>query len=115
MAIGQFLNPQDKNYDDDVEVIVDEIAKDYSIGNRTHETDKEDVIVPKITHLEAMQAFQKICLYEKQHKNGDSEWISHINQYERVMRMQRFQGLKQTNIKGFFGQIRVDHVLLSQR
>lgn len=46
MAIGQFLNPRDENIDNDAEVIVDEIAKTYSIGDKTHETDEEDVVVP---------------------------------------------------------------------
>lgn len=46
MAIGQFLSPRDENINDDAEVIVDEIAKTYSIGDKTHETDEEDVVVP---------------------------------------------------------------------
>lgn len=80
-----------------------EIANAYSLGDKTHETDKEDVIVPKISHLEAMQALQKLCLYEKQHENGDSEFISRINWHKRVMRARGFQGLKQASIRGFFG------------
>lgn len=59
MAIGQFLNPREKNIDDDVEVIIDEIAKAYRIGDRAHERDEEDVTVPKVGYSEAMQALQK--------------------------------------------------------
>lgn len=59
MAIGQFLNPREKNIDDDVEVIIDEIAKAYRIGDRTHERDEEDVTVPKVGYSGAMQALQK--------------------------------------------------------
>ena len=101
MAIGQFLNPQEENVDDGIEVIVDEIAKAYSIGNRTHETDEEDVIVPKVGYSEAIQALQKLCLYEEQNDNGDSEWISRINRHKRVMRARGFQGLKQSSTKEF--------------
>lgn len=59
MAIGQLLNPREKNIDDDVEVIIDEIAKAYRIGDRTHERDEEDVTVPEVGYSEAMQALQK--------------------------------------------------------
>ena len=79
MAIRQFLNPQGEKGDDDLEVIVDEIAKAYSIGDRTHETDEEDVVIPRVGYSEIMKALQKLCLYEEQHENGDSEWISRIN------------------------------------
>lgn len=58
MAIGQLLNPREKNIDDDVEVIIDEIAKAYRIGDRTHERDEEDVTVPEVGYS-AMQALQK--------------------------------------------------------
>ncbi len=48
MAIGQFLNPQGEEVDDDLEVIVDKIAKAYSKDNRTHETDEEDVVIARV-------------------------------------------------------------------
>ena len=44
MAIGQFVNPQVEEVDDHLKVIVDEIAKAYSTGNRTTETDEEGVV-----------------------------------------------------------------------
>ena len=73
MVIGQFFNSLNKNINNDTKVIVDKIVKVYSIGNKTHETNEKDVIVPKVSHLEVMQAIQKIHLYEKQYKNGDSK------------------------------------------
>lgn len=102
MAIGQFLNLREENVDDDMEVIVDEIAKAYNIGDRTHETDEEVVTIPKVGYSEAIQALQKLRLYEEQNDNGDSEWILRINRHERVMRARGFQGLKQSSIRGFF-------------
>lgn len=39
MAIRQFLNPQRKEVINDIKVIVDKIAKAYSTGNKTYETD----------------------------------------------------------------------------
>ena len=99
MAIGQFLNLQGEEVDDDLEVIMNEIAKAYSTSNKTHETNEEDVVIPK---LGAMKAFQKLCLYKKQYENGDSEWISRINWHKRLMWALGFQGLKQSSIRGFF-------------
>lgn len=48
MAIDQFLNPEGEEMDDDLEVIVDEIAKVYSTRDRTHETDEEDIVIPRV-------------------------------------------------------------------
>ena len=56
MAIDQFLNPQGEEVDDDLEVIVDEIAKAYSVGDRTHETDEEDIVIPSVGYSEAMKS-----------------------------------------------------------
>ncbi len=60
------------------------------------------MVIPKVRYSEAMKALQKLCLYEEQHENGDSEWISRINRHERLMRARGFQGLKQSSIRGFF-------------
>ena len=56
MAIGQFLNSQGEEVDNDLDIIIDEIAKAYSTGDRTYETDEEDVIIPKFGYSEAMKA-----------------------------------------------------------
>lgn len=48
MAIDQFLNPKGEEMDDDLKVIVDEIAKVYSTRDRTHETDEEDIVIPRV-------------------------------------------------------------------
>lgn len=82
MAIGQFLNPIGKEIDDEFDEIIEGIARAYSAGDRTHETDEEDVFIPKVSYAEALQALQKVQLYEKQHENGDCECISRINRHE---------------------------------
>lgn len=55
MAIWQFLNLQGKEIDDDFEVIIDKIAKAYSIGNKTHKIDKENVVIPKVKYSEIIK------------------------------------------------------------
>lgn len=76
MAIDQFLNPEGEEMDDDLEVIVDEIAKVYNTRDKTHETDEEDIVIPRVGYSETMKSLQKLRLYEEQHENGDSELIS---------------------------------------
>lgn len=56
MAIKQFLNLEGEEVDDDLQIIVDEITKSYSVGDRTHETDEEDIVIPKVGYSEAMKA-----------------------------------------------------------
>ena len=102
MAIGQFLNPSEEEIDDESDEIVEGIAKAYSIGDRTHKTDEEDVVIPRVSHAEALQALQTLRLFEEQHEEGDSELIAKMNRHERVMRARSFQGLKQASIKAFF-------------
>ena len=46
MTIGQFLNLQKEEIDNDLKVIMDEIAKAYNSGNRTYETNKKDIFIP---------------------------------------------------------------------
>ena len=65
MTIGQFLNPQGEEVDDDLEVIMDKIAKAYSTGDRTYETDEEDIVIPRVGYSEVIKALQKLHLYEE--------------------------------------------------
>lgn len=82
-----------------MKVVVNEIVKTYSIDDRTHETDEENMIIPKIGYTKAMQALHKLCLYEEQNVNEDSKLITCINCYKRVMRAWGVQGLKQSSIR----------------
>lgn len=105
MAIKQFLNAEGEEVDDDREVVVDEIATLYSVGDKTHETDEEDVVIPQVGYFGAMKALQKPRLYEEQHENGDSQLISRINRHERLMRAPGFQSLKQSSIRSFLIEV----------
>lgn len=59
MKIRQFLNFKYKNVDNDIEIVIDEIIKAYSISNKTYKIDKKDVIMPKIGYLKIMQTLKK--------------------------------------------------------
>lgn len=65
IAINQFLNPEGEEVDDDLKVIMDKIAKAYSIGDRIYEIDKENIVMPKVGYFEAIKSFQKLWLYKE--------------------------------------------------
>lgn len=56
MAINKFFNPESEEIDDDLEVIVDEIIKAYSVRDITHEKDEENDIIPKIGYFEIIKS-----------------------------------------------------------
>lgn len=55
-----------KEVDDNLEVIVNEIAKAYSIENRTYKTNKKDIIIFKVEYFEIIKSLQKLWLYKEQ-------------------------------------------------
>lgn len=75
MAIEKLLNPQEEKANNNMEIVVDEIVKGYaySIGDKTHETNEEDMIIPKVGYFEIIEALHKFYFYKKQNHNGNSE------------------------------------------
>lgn len=79
ITINQFLNSKEEKVDDNLEVIVNEIAKAYSIESRTYETDKKDIIIFRVEYFEIIKSLQKLWLYKEQQNKKDSKLISQIN------------------------------------
>lgn len=65
IVINQFLNPKNKNVDDNLKVSVDKISKPYNIGNNTYKIDKKDIIIFWVEYSKIMKFFRKFLLYEK--------------------------------------------------
>lgn len=55
IAIRQIFNLQGENIDKDLEVIIDEIAKAYSIDNSTYKINEEDVVISKIRYFKVIK------------------------------------------------------------
>lgn len=55
IAIRQIFNLQGEKIDKNLEVIMDEIAKAYSIGNRNYKINEEDVIIFKIRYSKVIK------------------------------------------------------------
>lgn len=58
---------------DNLEIVIDKIIKANSMEDKTHEIDKKDDIIPGVGYIEEMQALHKLCFYEEQNDNWDSE------------------------------------------
>lgn len=56
MVIRQFLNFNKKKIDDKSDKIVEKIAKAYSIENKTHKTDEQDIVISRLSYTKAFQA-----------------------------------------------------------
>lgn len=56
MAIKQFLNSSKEEVDDKFDQIFEKIVKTYNTGDRTYETDEEDIFIPRISYAEVFQA-----------------------------------------------------------
>lgn len=73
MAIGRFLNPEKEKVDNNVKVVIDKIVKAYGINDKTHKTDEEDMIIPKIRYTKVIQVMYKHSFYKEQNDNRNSE------------------------------------------
>lgn len=60
IAINQFLNSEDKKIDNNLKVIIDKIAKIYSIEYKIYKTDKRDIIISKVKYFTIIKFFQKL-------------------------------------------------------
>ena len=59
MGLGWFLNPVGE-VDDKSDKMVEGVAKASSAGDIIYEPDEEDVVIPKVSYAEALQALQKV-------------------------------------------------------
>lgn len=57
MAIQQFFKLQEKKLYNNLEVIINKIAKVYNISNRTYKIDGENIIISRFEYSEVMKAF----------------------------------------------------------
>ncbi len=73
MAIEQFFNLQKKKVNDDLEIILDKIANTYSIRVKTYKIEEKNMVISKVRYFKPIKALQKLCLYEEQYQNRDSE------------------------------------------
>lgn len=57
MAIQQFFKLQEKKLNNNLEVIINKIAKVYNISNKTYKIDRENIIISKFEYSKVMKAF----------------------------------------------------------
>jgi hypothetical protein len=102
MNISAFLNPADAVVDDAEDEILDHVIDSYAEGDRTQETDEEDVEVVRIRQSDAMQAVRLLQTYEEQQEDGNTELLRRLAQMEVTVRRRMVTGLQQAEIMSFF-------------
>lgn len=54
------MNFQEKKVDNNFNIITDQIAKAYNVGDSSYKIDKEDMVILKVRYLEVMQDLEKL-------------------------------------------------------
>ena len=104
MKIDHFLDLVDEVVEDNEEEIFEQILDSYShpLIERDHETDEEQEMMAKVSSAEAITALNRLCLYEEQQDNGNSEVLRCLTRYRRDIRGRGTQELQQQSIQTYF-------------
>lgn len=109
--IQNFIHLPGEDVVDSTEDLIEHVAELYAGPDRDAETNKEDSQQPRIKLNKAIEALQKLRLYEEQQEDGEREVITTLLRHERRIQGRRLQNTKQTTIKSFFG--RADRSILT--
>ena len=101
--IQNFIHLPGEDVVDSTEDLIEHVAELYAGPDRDAETDEEDSQQPRIKLNEAIEALQKLRLYEEQQEDGEREVITTLLRHERRIQGRRLQNTKQMTIKLFFG------------
>lgn len=101
MDIQQFLNPVDEEVKDSLEQIDEQILAQYG-PEIEMESDEEIELQPRITINEALEALNRLQLYEEQQEVGDTAFIQALNKQERLILSRRVSTVQQRDIRRYF-------------
>ena len=83
MDINQFLNPLDEKIEDDVEQLDEQILAQFQpVPEEDSNSDEEEEVLPQISHSNALNALQTVCLYKEQQQEGLQGVIQALNHLE---------------------------------
>ena len=100
MQIANFINPPGEDVDDDDGDIITQIVARYE-RERDAESDEEDHDQPKISTPEAIQALDKLQLYESQ-QEGDTADVQRLNVWRYRIQHRQIVSKHQTSIYEYF-------------
>lgn len=101
MQISNFISPPEEDVDDDEGDIIGQIAAQYD-PERPAESDEEEDHQPSITVREAVQALEKLQLYEMQQADGDPVDVQRLNVWRQRIQHRHFSRLQQTSLDSYF-------------
>ena len=92
--IRDFIELLGKEVEDSAEDLIEQVAELYAGPDRDAETDEDSSEQPQIKLDEALQALQKLRLYEEQQEDGERDLITALIRHERRIRSQRARNTK---------------------
>ena len=101
LSISSFIDPIEEAVFDPQDEVVEHIAAQFNKGQDA-ESDEEREPLSKITIREATNALTILRQYEEQADDGSKDWITSLNQYEKVIQSRRFRALRQQSIESYF-------------
>ena len=101
MDVANFVNPADEIVQDNLEELDDLILSQFR-PEEEHDDDQVVEELPHISHKEALDALEKLRLYEEQQADGDAQLILELYRLESVIKRRTFVGLEQTDIRNYF-------------
>ena len=81
--ICDFIELPGEEVEDSTEDLIEHIAELYAGPDRDAETDEDESKQPQIKLSEALQALQKLRLYEEQQEDGERDLITSLIRHER--------------------------------
>ena len=101
--IRNFIKLSGEEVEDLAKDLIKHVAELYAGPDRDAETDEDDFIQPQIKVDEALQALQKLRLYEEQQEDGDTDLVTALTRHDRRIRGRRIRNTKQNSITAYFG------------
>ena len=101
LSISSFIDSIEEAVFDPQDEVVEHIAAQFN-KEQDAKSDKKQEPLPKITVREAMNALAILRQYEEQADDGSKDWITSLNQYEKIIQSWRFRALRQQSIESYF-------------
>lgn len=95
MSLQQILLPTDEVIEDSSEDLVEQIAQQYEPVQEVDSEPEELEVLPRIRADQALKLLQQLRLHEEQADDCNTQWISSLDSYERILQRRQFEGLQQ--------------------
>ena len=103
IPLEEFIQPIDEQIIDNENDILNTVIESYSQDLEDKDmSDEDEVEAPKVTIFEAIQALERLKLFELQQENGEASNILALERIERAISLRKSLAFKQSTIESFF-------------